>query len=66
MTLPIALIILGAIYWPVTLVMALVAAALGAYLRGGWRVVCFIIAGVMLASLALGLPLLADWGSAAR
>ena len=49
MTFPIALIIIGAIYWPVTLALALIAMALGVYLRGGWRVVWLVIAGVLLA-----------------
>jgi hypothetical protein len=64
MTLPIILIVMGAVYWPVTLVLALLAAALGARLRGGWRAVCFVIACVLLAVLALGVPLLADWRTA--
>lgn len=63
MTLPMALVILLAIHWPATLVLALIAAALGAYVRGGWRVVWFVIAGILLAALALGVPLLVEWGA---
>ena len=69
MTLPIILIVMGAVYWPVTLALALLAAALGVHLRGGQRVVCFATACVLLAVLALGVPLLADWrttGSASQ
>jgi len=65
MTLPMALVILLAIHWPATLVLALIAAALGAYVRGGWRVVWFVIAGLLLGALALGGPLLAEWGTVA-
>ena len=65
MILPMALIIIGAAYWPVTLILALIAAALGARLQGGWRVVCFTISGVLLATLALGMPLVAGWKTAA-
>ena len=63
MTFPVALVILVAANWTVMLVLALIAGALGAYLQGGWRVVWFAVAGILLATLALGLPLLMDWQS---
>jgi len=65
MTLPMALIILIAIHWPATLILALVAAALGACSRGGWRIAWFVVTGALLTALALGVPLLAEWGAVA-
>lgn len=64
MTFPIVVIIVAAANWPATLILAVIVATFGARLQGGWRIVCFAVAGVLLAAVGLGVTLLSGWRAA--
>lgn len=50
-----ALILLGGLYWPVTLGIGLLLAGVGALVRGGWRVALWVVAALFIADASLGL-----------
>ncbi len=55
--LPFVLVLAGALYWPVTLTIAIALAGLGAFVPRLWvRIVCFGLAGVLVADCLLALP----------
>ena len=62
MTFPIAMLLMGALFWPATVVVASLFVVLAFVVRAGWaRVLCFTVA-VLLAIDALGgAGLLAEW-----
>ena len=62
-TLPTALLIMGGLFWPATLMLASVFVGLAFIVRARWaRVLCLVVVAVLVVDALAGVALLAEWG----